>query len=244
MAIVGSYREGVIRSNEKVGENVYKLVVEGAFDGVPGQFYMLKAWGIQPLLARPLSICDLDEESITFLYLVVGTGTRILSKLHAGDRLTLLGPLGTGFSYEGVETAAVVTGGIGIAPMLYLLKHLPGKVDLYAGFRDESYFLEELKPYVNDVYLASDSGNVGICGTVCDVFEDRGYDAVFSCGPNPMFASLKKLVDPKKLQISMEAHMACGIGACLGCTVDTLDGMTRVCTDGPVFLAEEVNFDA
>ncbi len=239
-----SYRPGIIVANEKVGENVYKLVVSGKFKGNPGQFYMLKAWDIQPLLSRPFSICDLSEDTITFLYLVVGTGTQILSKMHQGDRLDLLGPLGNGFDYKGVKSCAIVTGGIGIAPMLYLARELNASIDIYAGFRDKDYFLDELRPYAANIFISSDHGTVGVKGNVCDIFIDKGYDSVFSCGPNPMFAGLKALTDPTKLQISMESHMACGIGACLGCTVPTLDGMTRVCMDGPVFRAEEVNLDA
>ncbi|MDO5719059.1 MAG: dihydroorotate dehydrogenase electron transfer subunit [Tissierellia bacterium] len=244
MASKDSYINAAVLSNEKVGDNVYKLMLKGNFEGEPGQFYMLKNWDLFPLLSRPLSICDISRDTITFLYLVVGKGTKLLSELHNGDHISLLGPLGNGFKIDEYKKVAIVSGGIGIAPMLYLAKRLNCKIDLYAGFREYDYFIKDLSPYVDNIYLASDLGAVGQKGNILTIYEDKDYDQVFACGPNPMLAALKNVSNPKKLQISLENHMACGIGACLGCTVQTNEGMKRVCVEGPVFIAEEVLYNA
>lgn len=244
MAKKDSYIESEILSNERVGDDVYKLVLSGNFEGQPGQFYMLKNWDLHPLLSRPFSICDITADTITFLYLVVGTGTRLLKDLHKGDKISLLGPLGNGFEFGDYKKVAIVSGGIGIAPMLYLAKKLNCQVDLYAGFRDYDYFIKEMSPYVDNIFLSSDTGMVGHKGNVLEIYNDNKYDQVYACGPNPMLNALKNVSDQEKLQLSLESHMACGIGACLGCTVNTTDGMKRVCVDGPVFTSSEVFFDA
>lgn len=243
MAKKDSYVNAEILSNDRVGDDVYKLVLKGNFKGEPGQFYMLKSWDLYPLLSRPFSICDITADTISFLYLVVGAGTELLRDLHAGDNISLLGPLGNGFELGDYERVAIVSGGIGIAPMLYLAKRLNCKIDLYAGFREYDYFMSEISPYVDNIYLSSDTGVVGHHGNVIEIYQDN-YDQVFACGPNPMLNALKEKGSQDKIQLSLESHMACGIGACLGCTVNTTDGMKRVCVDGPVFISSEVLFDA
>lgn len=237
------YKKGIILSNEKVGKDVYKMVLKGDFEGKPGQFFMLKAWNGYPLLARPLSICDKDEETITFLYLIVGKGTEILSKLHKDDEVDLLGPLGNGFQLEKGKKIALVAGGIGIAPLLYLAKSLEGSVDLYAGYKYEPYFTEEFESCTDNIYISTEDGKFGTKGYVTSIIKDE-YDFVYVCGPNSMMEAVQKLELQANVYLSLEAHMACGIGACLGCGVKTIDGVKRVCYDGPVFKASEVIFDA
>lgn len=239
MGTSANYRLAQIIENVQLIEGVYKMVVKGSFLGKPGQFYMLRAWDTEPLLSRPISICDRDEESISFLYLVVGKGTRRFSSLEPGDSISLMGPVGNGFPIEENKKAAIIMGGIGIAPMLYLAKHLQD-VDIYAGFRDKSYFMDAFAPYAKNIHIASESGAEGTKGNVLHIFKDKGYDVVYACGPTRMLQALKENIDNEKLYLSLEAHMACGIGACLGCTVECVDGMKRVCHEGPVFSAKEL----
>lgn len=237
------YKKGIILSNEKVGKDVYKMVLKGEFEGKPGQFYMLKAWNGYPLLARPLSICDKDDKTITFLYLIVGKGTEILSKLHAEDEIDLLGPLGNGFEIKKGKKIALIAGGIGIAPLLYLAKSLEGSIDLYAGFKYEPYFTDEFENFTEEILISTEDGNTGVKGYVTNLVKDE-YDQVYVCGPNSMMKAVQELNLNSEVFLSLEAHMACGIGACLGCGVKTSEGVKRVCYDGPVFEASEVIFDA
>lgn len=238
-----AYIDGEILYNKKIGDNVYQMKVSGEYEPKPGQFYMLRAWDTYPLLSRPLSICDIEEDGIVFLYLVVGEGTRIFESLKLGDKISLLGPLGNGFDIvEG--KAAILAGGIGLAPMKYLAKSLKEKADLYVGFRDEDYFIDDMKEYVNEIKISSDNGRVGVKGNVLNIFEDKGYDVIYACGPNGMLNAIKNNISLDNIQLSLERHMACGVGACSGCTIETTKGYLKVCHDGPIFQAKEVKFDA
>ena len=237
-----SYRDGIIISNTEISPNIYEVILRGNFQGKPGQFYMIKGWeSLGPFLPRPISIADLEAGKITFLYEARGKGTHIISKLREGDSLSVLGPLGNGFDLEEKGKVAIISGGIGIAPMLYLAKQLKGDVDLYCGFRNKSYFQDKIEPYVNNVHISTEDGSVGHKGFVTELFNPEEYDLVLTCGPSPMMEVVMKMCkDIVPLHISMESRMACGIGACLGCTVETTRGMERVCKEGPVFKAEEV----
>ncbi len=239
-----SYVDGEILLNKKISTNIYQLKLKGDFKGKPGQFYMVKGWsGKDPFLPRPISISGLEDGQLTLLYEVVGRGTHIISELKEGDSLSLLGPLGSGFDLEKQEKVAIVSGGIGIAPLLYLAKELKGSVDLYSGFREESYYTEEFKDYIEEINISTEDGSVGHKGYITEILNPEDYDLVISCGPEEMIRALVQLCkDKTKLQISMENRMACGIGACMGCTIETVRGMERVCKEGPVFKAEEVIF--
>ena len=129
--------------NRYIGEDMYLMRVEGKFEGKMGQFYMLRAWDKFPLLSRPISIHDIDENSISFLYKVVGEGTRILSKVKVNETIKLEGPYGNG--YEKVEgKVALVGGGIGVAPLYLVAKNIEN-CDAYLGFRKEAILEEEYK---------------------------------------------------------------------------------------------------
>ena len=239
------YEEGIIISNEEVGPNIYKLVLKGNFHGKPGQFYMIRGWnGLDPFLARPLSIADLEDGRITFLYELRGRGTHIISKLGKGDNLSILGPLGNGFDYGKKKGIALVSGGIGIAPMYYLSKSLLYKGDLFAGFRDNTFFLDEFKEYIRELNISTEDGSIGHKGYIVDILNPEEYDLIMACGPTPMLkAILEKCQGKAPVYISMESHMGCGIGTCLGCTINTVRGIERVCKEGPVFLGEELVFN-
>ena len=236
------YSDGIIISNTEISPNIYQLILSGDFQGQPGQFYMVRGWnGLDPLLPRPISIADSEEGYITLLYEVRGKGTHIISTLNMGDKLSLLGPLGNEFEAYENKRIALVSGGIGIAPMLYLSKTLHSKPDIFLGFRNHIYLLDKLLPYAENIYISTEEGTFGYKGYIVDIFQPENYDLVISCGPIGM---MKALVDKCRgivpVQISMEGRMACGIGACLGCTIETIRGMEKVCKEGPVFIGEEV----
>lgn len=241
---MNKYEKGQIISNDHIGSDVFVMKVRGAYEGKPGQFYMLRDWETDPILSRPLGVVDLTEDSISFLYMVVGRGTDHFSKKKPGEYIELLGPLGNGFDLGNHKKVAIACGAAGIAPMLHLAKNLDCQVDLYAGFRDEDFFLDEFIGHVDNIFISTDSGKVGFHGNVLELMKEKNqdYDMVFACGPMPMLRAMAKELDPEKLQVSLEAKMACGFGVCLGCGIKTVEGTKRVCHDGPVFLASEVVF--
>ena len=156
------YKNGKIISNLEISPNIYKVILEGDFQGQPGQFFMIRGWnGLDPFLARPISISDLEENQITFLYEVRGRGTHIISELKKGDKLSILGPLGNGFAPDLEGKIALVSGGVGIAPMYYLSKKLKNKADLYAGFRSDVYLMDELEEHTENIHISTEDGSSG-----------------------------------------------------------------------------------
>ncbi|GIM30495.1 dihydroorotate dehydrogenase B (NAD(+)), electron transfer subunit [Clostridium polyendosporum] len=241
-----NYYSAKVLENYKVCNGIYKLIIEDHSNIVSGQFYMLRPSTV--LLGRPISVCEVQDGKVTFLYAVVGKGTEEFKGLRSGDEIKVIGPLGNGFDEnKDYGKVALVAGGIGVAPMLELSKKLRQKnnnikMDLYAGFRDEVYLTEEISTYVDEVHIATNSGAAGIKGFVTDMLDVDKYDTVLCCGPEIM---MKKVVDMckekgTKVYVSMEKHMACGVGACLVCTCKTKDGNKRTCKDGPVFDGYEI----
>lgn len=237
-----TYTSSKIISNEKVVEGIYKMVVEDKNEVNPGQFYMLKVNG-QTLLPRPISVCEKNKDNITFLYAVVGKATKEFVNLKKDDSISLTGPLGNGFDIENIKgKVALVSGGIGIAPMLQVAKKLKdnknvNKIDLYSGFRDDIYLIDEFNEFIDKTYISTDTGKYGHKGFITEILKVEEYDVVLCCGPEVM---MKKVVDVckdknVKVFVSMEKHMACGVGACLVCTCKSKEGNKRTCKDGPVF---------
>lgn len=236
-----NYTKARVVSNEKVVDGIFKLIVEDKNQVNAGQFYMLKLKG-QTLLPRPISICTKDINTVTFLYSVVGRGTEEFSNLSNGDFIDIFGPLGNGFEIKNYQRIALVSGGIGIAPMLELAKRLRKYnqsmvIDLYAGFRDDIYLITEFDNYIDNAIITTNTGKYGHKGFVTDLLDVKKYNTVLCCGPEIM---MKNVVDICKnnnteVFVSMEKHMACGVGACLVCTCKTNDGHKRTCKDGPVF---------
>jgi len=233
-----------VHSNTKIDEDIYEITINGKFEGKPGQFYMLRAWDRDPTLSRPISINNIDEEKITFLYRVFGRGTEILSKLKKDDEIKITGPLGNGFDIENIKgKVAVVAGGIGIAPMRYLINELKDcSIDLYLGLRSRNKIVDNVEKNVNNFYLSTENGEVGHKGYVTELLKPEQYDVVLCCGPEIMMAKVITMCEEKKVPVyvSMENRMACGIGACLVCTCKTKSGRKRSCKEGPVFLGEEL----
>ena len=231
-----------IIENKYIGEDMYQMKVQGKFEGKMGQFYMLRAWDTYPTLSRPISIHDIDEEGITFLYKVVGEGTKIFSKLVAGDEIKLEGPYGNG--YQKVEgKVALVGGGIGVAPLYLVAKNIPN-CDVYLVFRNEPILVDKYEAVCNKV--TTTVGNT----FVTDAIDTAEYDYILTCGPTPMMKVLMDKVNKTneekgtntRVMVSLENRMACGMGACLVCTCKTTGGNKKTCKDGPVFWGEDVIF--
>lgn len=227
-------------TNERLADGVYHLRVEGNYGGEMGQFYMLRAWGAYPLLSRPLSIHQVNDDGVEFLYHVVGEGTEIFAGLTPGDNIDLEGPFGNGFP-EVEGKVALVGGGIGIAPLYYCAQKLPNS-DIYLGFSREAFRTEAFRPLAAELTV-----NVG--GLILDNVDFTSYDHIFVCGPHPMLkaAQLKGFAAETAgkipgVYLSLENRMACGIGACLVCSVSCRDGQRKACADEYGLLAEEVLF--
>ena len=219
-----------------------------------GQFFTLRAWGADeaPFLSRPISVhkWDAETQTVEFLYAVVGEGTRKLTALMPGDSFQLTGPMGNGFDTADLlsryKKIAVVGGGIGTAPMYQLTRELAAggvKPDVFFGFRDKPYCMEEYRSIANSVKVSTDTGAVGFHGFVTQLYDPADYDVVLVCGPTVMMRNAARLCAEKGTPcfVSLEKKMACGIGACLGCTCETRSGEGKsVCKNGPVFDAAEV----
>ena len=235
-----SYRPCKVIENVEIAPGILKISININLKAKPGQFFMLRADSFRdnPILARPFGVCEQLEDRLVFLVQVVGKGTRLIADLKAGDGVSILGPLGNGFVKTNDKKIAIVAGGIGIAPLLELAKSLDIKADFYAGFADEPYFIDEFKPYVGKIITSSKKKEGKF---ILDKLNPDDYDLIYACGPNPMLKALCEKNNKAKIQVSMEAHMGCGIGACLGCTVEDKNGdFIRVCKDGPVFDAERI----
>jgi dihydroorotate dehydrogenase electron transfer subunit len=240
-----------ILKNEQVIDNIYKLIIEFKIDKIlPGQFFMLKTLNNEFLLPRPISVNDCDDNSVTFLYRIEGVGTKVISNLAVGTEIQALGPIGNGFDLDKIKgRVAIIGGGIGTAPLLYLAKKLKSKADIYLGFRDVTYGLDEFEKHSNKLLIATEDGSVGQKGFVTSLLNFEDYDCVVTCGPEVMMNAVMDACEKSNAKnssrkityfVSLEKRMACGVGACLGCVVETRSGMKRACKDGPVFNASEL----
>jgi len=225
----------------------------------PGQFIMARSAGpsLDPLLPRPLGIHDIDAELVRAVIEPVGKGTRDLAELSVGDRLSVLGPLGNGYDIKSDYPALVVGGGIGIAPLAFLARRLVERgreVRCLLGFRTRSQAVsaELFRDYNIDIY--TEDASIGTGGLVSEPLSGflsdpagiwgAGGAEVFACGPTAMLKAIARITRQhgKRCQVSAEAHMACGIGSCQGCVVPATNGYSRVCREGPVYEAGDLEW--
>ena len=247
--------KAAVYSQVQLAEGIFSMWLgagEMAKAAVPGQFIAVYPNDSARLLPRPISICETDPEKelLRIVYRVAGEGTKELSSCRAGDTLSIMGPLGNGFPLKD-KKALLIGGGIGIPPMLELAKALSCEKTAVLGYRDSQTFLaEEIGKYAG-LAVATEDGSVGTKGTVLDAIKAQGLkaDIIYACGPTPMLRALKEYAAKEGIEcwISLEERMACGVGACLGCVCHSKDVYEhsnvrnkRVCKDGPVFLADEV----
>ncbi|MEI4831095.1 dihydroorotate oxidase B electron transfer subunit [Bacillus sp. FJAT-53711] len=250
----------IVVNQKEIAKNIYELVLQGDLVqqmNEPGQFVHIKvAEGITPLLRRPISICNVDQENneFTMLYRAEGQGTKTLAKKKQGELVDVLGPLGHGFPVEEAEagqTALLVGGGIGVPPLYELSQRLVAKgvrVIHILGFQTKDVvFYEEKFAELGDTYVATVDGTHGTKGFVTDVIDSYGidFDILYSCGPLAMLRALEGRYKEKKAYISLEERMGCGIGACFACVCHLQEDPSghsykKVCSDGPVFPIGEV----
>ena len=239
-----------ITSKKDYGDKYFALVLQHP-DRLPeieaGQFVEVYIPGNKDvMLRRPISIHDVDSErnTLTLLVQIVGKGTRTLAQMNVGDTLNLVYPLGKGFSQEG-NNVLLVGGGAGIAPLLHLSKCLKAKgvhTTILLGGRTKELIpvRDEFKPY-GTVGFSTEDGSLGEKGLVTQhSLFDGNYDHIYTCGPTPMMKAVGRhaLQHNIECEVSLENTMACGVGACLCCVVDSDKGHVCVCKEGPVFNAK------
>ena len=255
------------QSNVYLLETSYILERESQVLPKPGQFFLIRAKRTGTNYNRPISVYHSDFQltpngkrrvSVQFMILEKGRGTKELCHLHEGESLSLIGPLGTPWNLDealdvihrskGKVKIAIVGAGIGVAPVANLASALvEGAYDFYACFKTGSYGLDNV--HAENLVITTDDGSVGIKGMLPsgfskEVVKKAGYDLIFACGPTPALAYVKTVADELgiKCYISMEHRMLCGLGACLGCTIETTEGLKRCCKDGPVFDSRILQF--
>lgn len=250
----------VILSQEQLAEGIFSMWIEAdaAEKALPGQFLAVYTKDKSKLLPRPISICEIDRKkgALRLVYRVTGkdTGTEQFSLLKPGEELPVLGPLGNGFPLREAEDKRVflMGGGIGVPPILELAKQLScSRKQIIIGYRDEHTFLRDDFKGQGQLYIATEDGSVGSKGNVLDAVRENKLEAdvIYACGPTPMLRAIKNYAGKREIPcyLSLEERMACGIGACLGCVCKSRDvdahsnvHNKRICKDGPVFLATEV----
>lgn len=232
-------------SNEKIAKNTYKMLLSGNTDGGrPGQFVNIKIDGF--FLRRPISVCDIEENTLTLIYKTVGAGTDKLSKTEKGEKLDILAFLGNGYDLsKSGEAPLLIGGGVGVPPLFLLAKKLvkEGKTPTaILGFNsaNEIFLKDEFEAIGVKTFIATADGSVGTRGFVTDVMKNADiYTYFYTCGPEPM---LRAVYGESKTdgEFSFEERMGCGFGACVGCTCKTKYGNKRICRDGPVLSKEEI----
>ena len=234
-----------ITSNEKIARDIFKMTLAGDTSAItaPGQFVNIKLDGL--FLRRPISVCDCVGDNLALIYKVVGRGTEQMSRMKSGDELDLLTGLGNGYNTKiSGGSPLLVGGGVGVPPMYMLCRELisEGKnVTVVLGFnsKDDVFYENEFRALGADVHIATADGTYGTKGFVTDVIKDMQYTFFYTCGPEPMFRAMHKIMKTPG-QYSFEERMGCGFGACMGCSCKTLTGNKRICKEGPVMESEEI----
>jgi dihydroorotate dehydrogenase electron transfer subunit len=254
-----------VASNVEVMPGIHLMWIEApdiACSALPGQFITVRCGNFT--LRRPLSIQQVSSREIALLFKVAGKGTLWLSQRQTGDRIDILGSLGKGFSIEsGARNLLLVAGGIGIAPLVFLMHHASSQhqitlihgastaVQLYP-FSSAGKKRSKLPPLPKRVQFVpvTEDGSMGKKGMTTDILPDflDWADQVYACGPADMYKAMAKMslrakqsnLKLRKCQVSLEVRMGCGFGACYSCTINTKKGLKQVCRDGPVFELDDI----
>lgn len=218
----------------------------------PGQFVHIAL--PNHTLRRPISVADVNvtEGTFTIIFKIFGDGTKTLSTYQEGNSLDVILPCGSYYPIDklDIKQALIVGGGVGVPPLYYLAKSLKDKgveVTSILGFQGKEHiFYEEKFEQLGDTYIATNDGSYGVKGFVTDVITsvNPAFDYYFSCGPTPMLQAVTSVMGDEKGFISLEERMGCGVGTCYACVVPLKSNPERslkICKDGPVFVANEVN---
>ena len=253
--VKATVENAVILENRALADGYYIMRVKSpkiAEEAVAGQFSMLQPKNTIRILRRPISIHSVDKINgeMEYYYEVLGAGTKEFATLNAGDTINIQGPLGKGFDVA-IENRNVVAvgGGLGIAPLKELLVQLQDKnkvVNIAGGRNAKHLSILSSFPSTIETLTSTDDGSMGHKGTVVDVLrehlKENKVDIIYTCGPHVMMVAVARVAKEFgiRCQVSLEERMACGVKACMGCSIPTTKGMQKVCYDGPVFESEEV----
>ncbi len=254
---MGKELKTTIIDNKAAARDIFELTLqtEKGLEFKPGQFANVAVPEESLLLKRPFSINDYDAETgiMTFIYKVIGKGTKALSKIKSGDSVEILAPLGKGFPVLGTQnTVFLVGGGIGCAPMESVMDAYPSNdYHTFLGFdtADSIYHEKMFTEKSTKIVFTTIDGTKGIRGLVTaplsKALTEKKPDYLFACGPMPMLKALKDMIDAEKIQayVSVEERMGCGMGGCAVCACKTIGGYKKACVEGPVFPMSEVVFD-
>lgn len=254
-----------ILSHVPAGRGFFRLVLkapETAAAAQPGQFVMLRvSENLDPLLARPFGISAVpSRSSIEIVYRVVGRGTALLTRKSAGHELSVLGPLGKGFPLPGKDTTPVlVGGGSGFPPLHFLAQRAGSRAHFFIGARNKeclppASIIKSFRDVTSRVHVATEDGSTGVHGMSTDILnaflskmENKTHLVIYACGPHAMLAVASRIAAEHSIPcyVSMEERMACGLGACMGCSVPVkAGGYKRACKEGPVFDSRDIEWSS
>ena len=245
-----------IIKNEKLENIHYLLEFENNFkeDFSPGNFVHIKIEN--NFLRRPFSVCKFSKNSIIIIYKVVGEGTEKLSKKKKGEYIDVLAPCGNSFPIFKNKKIAIIGGGTGVAPLIFLaekLKEYKNKIDFFYGVKNKKLIFFNILPTGINYIFSTEDGSFGKKGLILDVFENflkdtkEIYDIIYASGPKELLKNISIFSNKIPIFVSLESYMACGMGLCFGCVVKVKQNSDwiykRVCKDGPVFNVREVIWD-
>ena len=234
-----------IKQNVALTESVYEMTLSGDVSAItaPGQFVNILLDGLY--LRRPISVCDVGDDTLTIVYKVVGKGTAKMSGMLPGEKLDVLTGLGNGYDMTvSGDKPVLLGGGVGVPPMYLLAKRLlqQGKqVHVILGFNTaaEIFYEQQFRDLGAQVTVTTVDGSYGVKGFVTDALKDMQYSYFYTCGPEPMLKAVYR-ASTTSGQMSFEKRMGCGFGACMGCSCKTITGYKRICKEGPVMRKEEI----
>jgi dihydroorotate dehydrogenase electron transfer subunit len=242
----------LLEKPQEIAKDHFLLKIQTEEQSLPGQFINVKVSGdTDPLLRRPFSIYDHNDSTLSIVIKVIGKGTKLLSRHQPGD-IDILGPLGKGFTIVEKKNVLLAGGGVGNAPLLYLARELKKKENrihyIYGSkSKDYMYGADQFEETADSIIYTTDDGSFGRKGfvndTAVELLKNEQIDLIYTCGPTPMMKGLVSIAGEIPIEVSLENYFGCGIGLCVGCTVETSEGFKRACIDGPVFSGQSLSWD-